>query len=740
VNERVTSSEFAAKALPILPVEEPYTFHKILSKGTEYLRRDPQAQPTAQEMTIPAQGWTLLIRSDAGPVLRQAAEDFQAYLDRGMQTRLELQVKDSLADWERLSGAVVVGTRGQLPGCGAALKARKDYELQFSPARVLVCGFDDRGTMYGLYNLEARMKLREGPFLPRSLITVRHSLYQARITLSGLGWMEWPDPYLSLLAHYGFDGIVDDYANPNGAPAPAYHEGAWFRRQDPARVHDLARRAARYGISVYSQLMYQYTGGPQDDARLRTFVRTLVNDFPEIRGYFLDTEGFWYKGWFGAGGGGGPKALKEWVKHWASGVSIVTEECRRLNPAIEVLPWDYNIDFRPDQVDVKRYVVSQYPQYAIPIFTFENGKSFELGGERSWLRDYSINEVGPAEVTEAQIAMAKQRGLRAVYAKADTWATWQFGTFPYLPFPYQWAARYQALEKYGIDGTIESHSYGFKPNWVAEMRAWYSWSDAPPLDELLRAIARREFGPGSEDEVLTAWDHFGRAIRLMPDTGPTWGTNNALAAPLFFERPQTPRTMTFEHSWIDQDKWSEVCSINPYWPYTPSEFFLYPDFTNQVNVAERYVSPFTLPVFQKYLLLAADEMEKGLESYRAAALEAPPSKQRRAFREVLLAEQLQRMMRSEHAVLEFEDLRYRLAKTGDVAECRRLLDRMVAIANEEVARTEASLETARRDSRLGYEWEQDYIYRPEVIQQKLLLVRTILEEQIPAYRRRNNIP
>jgi hypothetical protein len=336
--------------------------------------------------------------------------------------------------------------------------------------------------------------------------------------------------------------------------------------------------------------------------------------------------------------------------------------------------------------------------------------------------------------------MAKQRGLRAVYAKADTWATWQFGTFPYLPFPYQWAARYQALEKYGIDGTIESHSYGFKPNWVAEMRAWYSWSDAPPLDELLRAIARREFGPGSEDEVLTAWDHFGRAIRLMPDTGPTWGTNNALAAPLFFERPQTPRTMTFEHSWIDQDKWSEVCSINPYWPYTPSEFFLYPDFTNQVNVAERYVSPFTLPVFQKYLLLAADEMEKGLESYRAAALEAPPSKQRRAFREVLLAEQLQRMMRSEHAVLEFEDLRYRLAKTGDVAECRRLLDRMVAIANEEVARTEASLETARRDSRLGYEWEQDYIYRPEVIQQKLLLVRTILEEQIPAYRRRNNIP
>ena len=100
-------------------------------------------------------------------------------------------------------------------------------------------------------------------------------------------------------------------------------------------------------------------------------------------------------------------------------------------------------------------------------------------------------------MTAAQIEEARKRGMRGVYAKADTFASWQYGTFPYLPFPYQWHARYQALEKYGIDGTMESWSYGFKPNCVAEMRAWYSWSDAPPLDELCStSIARREFGAG----------------------------------------------------------------------------------------------------------------------------------------------------------------------------------------------------------------------------------------------------
>ena len=67
-----------------------------------------------------------------------------------------------------------------------------------------------------------RFSLREGPYLPRNLDTVRHSLYQARMTLSGLGWMEWPDRYLATLPLYGFDAIhCSIYRNPNNAPGPS---------------------------------------------------------------------------------------------------------------------------------------------------------------------------------------------------------------------------------------------------------------------------------------------------------------------------------------------------------------------------------------------------------------------------------------------------------------------------------------------------------------------------------------
>ena len=67
------------------------------------------------------------------------------------------------------------------------------------------------------------------------------------------------------------------------------------------------------------------------------------------------------------------------------------------------------------------------------------------------------------------------------------------------------------------------------------------------------------------------------------------------------------------------------------------------------------------------------------------------------------------------------------------------IESMSRILKDEIARTIDSLETARRDSRLGYEWEQDYIYTPDTIEEKLKLLRATLNEQIPAFRKRNGL-
>jgi hypothetical protein len=114
------------------------------------------------------------------------------------------------------------------------------------------------------------------------------------------------------------------------------------------------------------------------------------------------------------------------------------------------------------------------------------------------LKDYSINQAGPAEVTAAQIDETKKRSI-PVYSKVDIFASWQFGTTPYIPAPYQWHRRYEKLQEFGVDGTLESWNNGYKPCFMTKTRAWYCWSEAPPIDTLLHATAGQLFGQGTED-------------------------------------------------------------------------------------------------------------------------------------------------------------------------------------------------------------------------------------------------
>ena len=753
----VTTEDFAREVERALPEEKPYAYHDQLSHEPVHRpRRDPQAQPKPNELALPAQGWKIVWNQHASPLLQNAVRDFQDYLATSMQVQATREGRDSLDGWQNLRQSIVVGTSAQLPGCSAELKNPKDYRVEVSPDRVTICGFDERGVMFGLFNLEARMNLREAPYLPVNLNTVRHSVHDSRMVMSWMGWEAWPDSVLAHLAHDGFDAIFPfAQTNPNGDRTTAETSTDFYarllfrvRKQDPARMHDLIKRASRFGIKVYSQIIYQYLGTPESEAGLRKLVRDLVKEFPEVQGYLLLTEGFWYGKW-GGGHGASKEYMQDWARNWSKAAGIVAEECHRVNPAIEVLPWEYNIDFRPQNVEMKRYFIQQLPADTIPLLTWENGKSFKLDEFEGYVTDYAISQTGPAEVTRAQIEEARRRGMR-VYSNADTFICGaQLQTIPGHPFPQQWQARYDALREHGVNGTLESWSTGYLPNFMTELRAWSCWSDAPPLPELLGALAARDFGTAQKEQVLKAWDQFSQAIRLVPDTGPRMGTSNAIGNPLFLEEPP-PRTATFSHSWTDPQMWTSYLGgeIQPGWPFTVSRLTFLPDFSNRSNKAEGYARSCAgiaalskervLPVFLKSLRLASERMEEGLQSYRAAALASPALKREHALKEVILAEQIQRMLESEHAILEFEDLRLQQAAEHDPAKTKPLLDRMEIILRQEIARTERSLLAATRDSRLGFQWECDYVYTPYSLRCKLEVLRETLEKQLPKLRKKSS--
>lgn len=128
-------------------------------------------------------------------------------------------------------------------------------------------------------------------------------------------------------------------------------------------------------------------------------------------------------------------------------------------------------------------------------------------------------------------------------------------------------------------------------------------------------------------------------------------------------------------------------------------------------------------------------MEEGLILYRSAAVNISESKRQEAVREVVVAEQLQRMMQSDYAILEFENLRFQLAKEKDKNTFEKILDRMENILKDEIERTELSLLAATRDSRMGFQFEQDYVYTPYSLTEKLEVLTETLNNQLPDARK-----
>ena len=328
------------------------------------------------------------------------------------------------------------------------------------------------------------------------------------------------------LAHDGFDGIFAScYANPNGDRTTAETSTEFYARllfqaagQDPARMRDLINRASRFGHQGLHANRLPVPGDPRKRSRTAPAGARYCQGVSRHPG-LLPFDGRLLVQGMGRLSRQEQAVCAGLCTELGSGRGnrgrrMPSSESRHRSPA-----WEYNIDFRPQNFELKRYFIRQLPADTIAMLTWENGKSFDLDGMHGYLRDYSLNQIGPAEVTEVQIGEARRRGMK-VYCKADTFAAWQFGTIPYLPFPYQWYDRYKALEKYGVNGTMESHSSGYTPKFHDRIAGVVLLERRSSARRTARRDRRPRFRKQREGDGAEGMGSLSRAIRLVPDTGP----------------------------------------------------------------------------------------------------------------------------------------------------------------------------------------------------------------------------
>jgi hypothetical protein len=352
------------------------------------------------------------------------------------------------------------------------------------------------------------------------------------------------------------------------------------------------------------------------------------------------------------------------------------------------------------------------------LVTFEMFEQLERENVTNVCVDYTLAFAGPGHYFSSEAQAAHERGLR-LYTMCNTGGlTWDFGVIPYQPEPFQWGRRFEALhrarEQWGLSGLMESHHYGWWPSFISELAKVAYWSPSEPIERAAAAIARRDFGPAAAPLVVEAWRDWSEATRdYVPTNEDQYGPFRiGPAYPMLFQRlAELPETW---HATLGR----RIVNVD----YRPHEG------------ARQSPGPSRFPVEIRALERMAERWQQGLERLERA-LEQTPARKRPALGEMIgLGRFILHSIRTTIHMKQWWLLKQELWCEPDPVRAGEILDRMVALAEIEIANAEATIPLVEADSRLGWEPTMEYMADRAHLEWKIAVTRRAIEHEIPGYR------
>lgn len=695
--------------------ERLYEFRKRLNVVHKPDRRDWNVQRREDEVEI-SNEWRIVISASASPLLIHVAQDLQDYLFTSMKVSVSLHEVDHLAeaanDGERL---IVLGTKAELPALGGELQQSRSYRLVVSETRIIVCGYDDRGTGQGSYFMEDLMNLREAPYLSVQDMS-REPLFSPRMIHSGWGLDVYPDAHLQAMAHAGIDAILVFVKDMDRTP---------FGYLD---FNDVIDRAELYGLDVY---MYSYISSrvhPEDEGAEAYYESTygrIMERYPRFKGIIFvgescefpskdpNTCGVVRREW--PAGEPRTKPFPGWwpCSDYPQWLEMIKKVTRKHNPDLDIVFWTYNWGYAPEEDRLK--LIKALPTDITLMATFEMFEKYEKDGVVHTCVDYTASFAGPGKYFASEAKSAHERGIR-LYTMANTGGlTWDIGVIPYEPIPYHWAKRHEGLvrsrQDWGLAGLMESHHFGWWPSFVSDLTKWAYWSPSPPSEETFAAVARRDFSEEAVPHVLSAWQAWSEGItHYIPTNYDQYGPFRiGPSFPLFFkEKVEIP------------DAWYAHFGnriINP-----------------QYNQRDDHDDHLRVRVEIGSLEQMKALWQKGNESLHKAMGLISEEKMEEAKRLMGLNQFIVNTVRTTIHTKRWWILKQRLFATQDPQKVDEIIRLMEELAEQEIANAEATIPLVQADSRLGWEPSMEYMTDEEHLKWKIAQVRHVLDVELPHYR------
>lgn len=683
-----------------------YEFRKRMLDVHKKNRRDPERVPAAGEVSV-GRGWTIVIPDADDVVVYNAARDLEDYFAVSMGEYVSFEESDTAPE-----KAVIYRIDPSLPENG--------YGIRVSGTLVELVGHDSRSAAQAGYYAEDLMNLAEAPVL-REGESFRTPMFSPRMVHSGVGLDMYPDEHIRAIAHEGINALLvfvkDIDITPHGY-------------QD---FNDLIYRASRYGVDVYAYSYMLSKVHPEDPSAPEFYENLygrLFERCPGFKGIIFVGESCEFPSKDPHTTGilrldnmdeDGNYIIKDkpspgwWPCYdYPLWIDLIKKTIYAKKPDAEIVFWTYNWGYVEEKYRLE--LLRNIPTDITLLVTFEMFEDVVREGIANRTVDYTLFFEGPGKYFESEARLAKERGIK-LYAMTNTGGlTWDVGTIPYEPAPYQWMRRYKEMRRahteWGLCGTMDSHHYGFYPSFISDLAKWAFADPETDLDDVLYRLAVRDFSRETADDVLEAYRLFSDGIRMLISTnedqygpfrvGPSY--------PLLLFRDTDAQFPTVPYA---ENGGNQIC--NPMYQY---------DLSTQAQLDKiNYEIKCHTMVYELY--------EKGCAILNGVIPKIP---ERKRYDATLLSNMclfIAKAAKTTVNVKEWKKLKDRIADaSGD--ELTGIVSKMREIGEREIANAESAIPLVRFDSRLGFEPSMEYMCDELHLRWKIDLTRRVLDEELGA--------
>ncbi|MBQ6474508.1 MAG: hypothetical protein IJJ33_21185 [Victivallales bacterium] len=638
--------------------------------------------------------WSILQQPDAPSQITLATTDLRDYL--ATSQKLPLRFTAETAPHQ-------IAFRVSPP----AQPQRGAFRATVSQDAVLITGDDLRGVLNGQIWLEDSMNLAGGPFLPQGSLR-RTPRVKSRVIFSGSGIDDYPDWQLEAIRHAGFDTIT---VLVRGFDLNGLRQTCDF--------NDIIDRAEAHGLDT---MLYNHLGAhvhpdaPEADTALDAVFGELFRRYPKAAGLHLVGESLEYPSKDPRTTG---KSYRESVVDgipdprpspgWFPGYDYpgllrkIATAVHRVKPDAEVVFSTYNFCYLP--VDVREAFLAKLPKDLTINIAFEMQKSRTVNGVCRPAMDYTVSVSEPGEYFTSEAEAAHRQGLHFRACTNTGGMSWDVGCVPYLPVPQLWAKRMEAVLPYIQKGDcaslFEGIHYGWWPNPAQDLGKLHYWQqeggEQPAADDLLRAIAIRDYGTPEVAEVWAAWSE-ALPNRIVTSNEDQYGPLRVGPAyPFIFQvnltRTLLPKVIPFPCE--PGQMFGNSIVMTSYQPYESA---------NQSAGIQRY--PLDIQEMTELISL----WETANDQLASLLPQMPAGRCRDNGKRLLaLGRFIAAAFRTTLNTKRWWLLNRRLQLTGEPVQANALLDEMSEILSAEQRNVEGALPCVELDSRLGWEPSMGYV-------------------------------